>query len=153
VSATGPKWEGDDKVSDSRQYFALDVVKQFGWEGGNSQQPVNALANQSELQQVEQTVRDSNKGGNSRLYFPLELVEQFDWDGGDSQQPVTALTDQLQQYNQTVSDTDQVCNSQQYFAHHAVERFDWDGGNYQQLPSNQLRQPQMNQGSSKWYKM
>lgn len=38
----------NDKVSDSRQYFALHVVKQFDRKEGNIQQPVNALANQSE---------------------------------------------------------------------------------------------------------
>jgi hypothetical protein len=83
-----------DKASDSRQYFPLEVVKQFDREGGNSQQHVKAVTDHSELQQLEQNVRNTDEIGNSRQYFLPEVVGHFECEGGNSQRPHQAVDSQ-----------------------------------------------------------
>ena len=99
-----------DQVVNSQQYLPDEVVEQFDWEGGKSHQQAKAVTNQSDLQQIDETVRETDKVGNSRQYLPLEVGKQFDWEGGNSKQPVKALTNQseLQQMDQIVIVTDKV---------------------------------------------
>jgi hypothetical protein len=71
-----------DTVGNSPHCFSPEVVNQCDWEVGNSQQAISAAIDQSDMQDIVQSVTETEKLSDSRQSFPLE-VNKFG-DGGET---------------------------------------------------------------------